>query len=239
LSEDLTMTPNAPVSAPTLAESRLGARRFGHLHGEAFCLMEYVCQGKPTTSADGTSTRLQDGCGHRETIWNARDGVTPFAMACPKCNGDLQHIDWRGDRYAPTYQPYLGQGIWRDGTPDEAEAIMHRRIEASRGKPYELNAEEAECLVQAARTGDEDAGAWEFRKGWPMFDRYDPAKHGSWERSRRAKEIAQHNARADRVPTGRWAEWDAQAKAYRTEKPTGTAAQRRLRQRERARRGGQ
>lgn len=40
-------------------------------HAEAFCLMTYLCKG----------------CGHREVIWNSRDGVTPFAATCPSCGG--------------------------------------------------------------------------------------------------------------------------------------------------------
>jgi hypothetical protein len=79
-------------------------------HKEAFCLMTYACK-----------------CGHRERIWNSRDGVTPFAAQCPSCDdGIMQHVDWALDRRAVEHKLRPGQKFWRDGTPDEAEAIMRR-----------------------------------------------------------------------------------------------------------------
>ena len=45
-------------------------------HAEAYCLMKYKCEK----------------CGTVETIWNSRDGVTPFIINCEKCNGHMQHI---------------------------------------------------------------------------------------------------------------------------------------------------
>lgn len=56
-------------------------------HAEAFCLMWYGCK-----------------CGHRERIWNSRDGVTPFGMGCPSCGGSMSHVDWQKDILAPQHQ---------------------------------------------------------------------------------------------------------------------------------------
>lgn len=131
-------------------EQRLTPR--GHVHGEAFCLMWYECRG----------------CGARERIWNSRDGVTPFGMGCTSCGGhDMLHANWATDEYAPQHKLHDGQRFWRDGTPDEAEAIMRRRIEWGREK-YPLSVIEAEKLVQMARDPDSPDG--EFRRGWPMLD---------------------------------------------------------------------
>lgn len=86
---------------------------------EAFCLMWYACK-----------------CGHQERIWNSRDGVTPFSLPCPSCDAPtLSHDRWTEDRYAPDHKLHLGQRFWRDGTPDEAEAIMHRRLDALTSSP--------------------------------------------------------------------------------------------------------
>lgn len=119
-------------------------------HGEAFMLMNYACR-----------------CGHREVIWNSRDGVTPFGLDCPSCGEtSLRHVDWKNDQYAPGHKPYRDQRFFRDGTPDEAEAIMRRRIKLCEGGPFECTPEYAAELIKSAREGNS-----EFQKGWPMVDR--------------------------------------------------------------------
>jgi hypothetical protein len=124
-------------------------------HGEAFCLMWYACE-----------------CGHRERFWNGRDGITPFALGCPSCGGaTLRHIHWNLDTPAPSHQPHDGQGVWRDGTPDEAEAIMRCRIESCKGTSYECDAEREALLVNAVRNPPAGEPS-EFAPGWPMLDRY-------------------------------------------------------------------
>lgn len=128
----------------------------GHQHGEAFMLMAYTCP-----------------CGHRETIWNSRDGVTPFALGCPSCGQlTLEHVEWRRDAYAPDHKLHHEQRFWRDGTPDEAEAIMRRRIERMKDQ-YPISPERAQDLIREAREGG-DSG--EFQKGWPTLDRHDARK---------------------------------------------------------------
>ncbi len=121
-------------------------------HPEAFCLMWYECQD----------------CGHRERVWNSRDGVTPFGFMCSSCGKTVLHVDWKADERAPDYKPVRGQHIFRDGTPDDAEKIMRRRIDACKGTEYEIkSAREVDRLVEAARSGEEMG---EFQKGWPMLD---------------------------------------------------------------------
>jgi hypothetical protein len=127
----------------------------GHHHAEAFCLMWYVCKNQR--------------CGHRERIWNSRDGVTPFGMGCPSCGGnELYHAFFGSDEYAPNHKLHRGQRFWRDGTPDEAATFMQRRIESARGTEWECSAEKATELVRLARSGE----SHEFQQGWPMIAVY-------------------------------------------------------------------
>lgn len=150
----------------------------GHKHGEAFCLMLYACEGRVEPgqtfrSNDGRLLR-SPGCGHRELIWNSRDGVTPFCMGCPSCGGDLRHTSWQYDRYAPDHEPHHGQGIWRDGTPDEAEMFVRYRVAKY---PNGLTPEYIAEMVAVVRDPDSERNT-EFRRGWPMFDRWDAIKGG-------------------------------------------------------------
>lgn len=148
----------------------------GHVHAEAFCLMGYVCTGRvdPSQTFRSNDGRLlrTPGCGHRETFWNSRDGVTPFGMGCPSCGGDLQHMNWGADTYAPDHKPHHGQGIWRDGTPDEAEAFIRYRVAKY---PDGLTPEYIEGMVAVVRDPDNEQNT-EFRRGWPMFERHDVTK---------------------------------------------------------------
>jgi hypothetical protein len=100
-------------------------------HKEAFCLMWYACK-----------------CGHRERIWNSRDGVTPFGCTCPSCAGIMDHVNWRDDEPAPNHKLTVGQRFWRDGTPNEAEAIMRRRLEKVKGTRWEADAELTAKLIK-------------------------------------------------------------------------------------------
>lgn len=133
------------------------ARSHGHTFGEAFMLMRYACRD----------------CGKNELIWNSRDGITPFGVGCSRedCDGTMNHIDWRGDLYAPAYKPSPGERFFRDGTPDEAAAIMQRRIDMTRDQ-YPVTPEYERELVEGARnahaTGDQNFH--EFQKGWPTLD---------------------------------------------------------------------
>lgn len=124
-------------------------------HKEAFCLMWYSCK-----------------CGHCERIWNSRDGVTPFGTTCPSCGDIMRHTNFHEDEPAPNHKLHYGQRFWRDGTPDEAEAIMRLRVEKMKGGPYEASPERIVNLVRFARAGNEG----EFQKGWPTLDRNDGPK---------------------------------------------------------------
>ena len=120
----------------------------GGLHGEAFMLMWYACK-----------------CGLRERIWNSRDGVTPFGCGCPSCGGVLEHVNWALDEFAPKHKLIPGQRFWRDGTADEAEAIIRRRIKQLKDR-YPLEKEDEERLIAECRNGKNH----EFHPGWPWLD---------------------------------------------------------------------
>jgi hypothetical protein len=85
----------------------------GHQHAEAFCLMWYACE-----------------CGHRERVWNSRDGVTAFGFQCPSCKQpNLLHVNWNLDQYAPDHVPAPGQRVWIDLTRDRALEIARRTVD--------------------------------------------------------------------------------------------------------------
>ena len=76
-------------------------------HKEAFCLMLYECER----------------CGRSETLWNSRDGVTPFIIRCRHCNGEARHINWFMDECKPNHKPKPGQRIFVDMTKEKARKI--------------------------------------------------------------------------------------------------------------------
>lgn len=127
----------------------------GDTFADAFRLMWYVCKE----------------CGHKERIWNSRDGVTPFGCGCPSCGGDLYHDNWGADTYAKNHKLVHGQRFWRNGTPDEAESIMRKRIESYRND-YPMTSEAETDLIAQCRSGECN----EFQHGWPMLDAYDCLK---------------------------------------------------------------
>ena len=126
------------------------ARERGCQFGEAFMLMWYACK-----------------CSHRERIWNSRDGVTPFGLRCPSCSDIMHHVDWHLDAFAPTHRPQKYQRFFRDGTADEAEAIMRRRIARGVEQGAPMTPEYEAQLLEHARS---DSAGSEFQKGWPTVD---------------------------------------------------------------------
>lgn len=91
----------------------------GYWHVEAFCLMQYKC----------------NQCGTIEQIWNSRDGVTPFAMACVQgnCNREdslncpLSHINFHNDKCYPEFVPHPGMRIFIDMPEAVARAYTRAR----------------------------------------------------------------------------------------------------------------
>lgn len=94
-------------SGKTLQQAAADVSR---LHAEGHALMWYACE-----------------CGHRERIWNSRDGVTPFLLPCPSCGATtLEHVDRKSDELHPKYSPHEGQRVFVDMTRNQAERIIAR-----------------------------------------------------------------------------------------------------------------
>lgn len=96
-----------------------------HRNRDAFMLYWYACIGNQPPKGS-TIKRLDAGpaCGHRERIWNSRDGVVPFGTSCPSCkHGVLQHVNWELDEYAPNHVLRKFQKYWSDITEERARAI--------------------------------------------------------------------------------------------------------------------
>ena len=126
-------------------------------HKEAFALMWYACK-----------------CGHRERVWNGRDGVTPYTIGCPSCGGDLGHSDWRLDIRAANHTPHVGQLVFGNGTPDEAVQIVTARFRQRQPSPLDATVM-LENVRQTALGNIKDgaAGFWhEFAPGWPHAHRH-------------------------------------------------------------------
>lgn len=145
-----------------------------YLHKEAFALMWYGCP-----------------CGHRERIWNSRDGVTPFGgIRCSSCGSaanqgvGLTHIWFQADQCAPDHKLIDGQLFFRDGTTFDAISIIKRRIRlfADRGQPIPENI--AGILLEDAR--NQPRGEWS--PGWPTVDRYNSSNKAMVEKYRGASE---------------------------------------------------
>ena len=85
-------------------------------HKEAFCLMTYRCKD----------------CGFEERIWNSRDGVTPFSLACPHCKGhNHYHEDWQHDQCNPLFGLFMkpGQRYFISMTMERAREYAARRVD--------------------------------------------------------------------------------------------------------------
>lgn len=110
-------------------------------HSEAFCLMKYRCEK----------------CEHTETFWNARDGVTPFGVGCPLCDGHMLHILWRADKHEPKHLPTTGQGVFITTPPELRVVFARRRVESFNGTEFELQGLEKEQMITTlARSFQED-----------------------------------------------------------------------------------
>lgn len=88
-------------------------RKRGHAHGEAFHLMRY---------------RSDDGL-EEETLWNSRDGVTPFVISNKDRTKSMTHVDWGKDVYAPDHVPKPGDRVFADMTPEHSAVLAAEHVE--------------------------------------------------------------------------------------------------------------
>lgn len=83
----------------------------GHLHAEAYYLMTYA-----------------DAEGNIETVWNSRDGVTPFVMYT-RDGKEAQHVNFRAAKYDIYHVPQVGDRVWASMTWERAKEYAAKRIE--------------------------------------------------------------------------------------------------------------
>lgn len=121
-------------------------------HAEAYCLMTYKCKS----------------CGKEEELWNSRDGVTPYIIACKHCGGEAKHVNFKSDKFLPNYQPFSGQRIFVDMTKKTMDEIAERRFEQSKGTPYEIPLEQKgefiKSFLSGFHPGTPDITVWENKQ---------------------------------------------------------------------------
>jgi hypothetical protein len=71
-------------------------------HREAFCLMKYQ----------------SDDRSESETLWNSRDGVTPFIISNRDGTKHMRHVEYGKDRCDPNYIPLPGMRIFVSATEE-------------------------------------------------------------------------------------------------------------------------
>lgn len=98
------LTPRAIVGTVAAAASK---------HPEAFRLMLYV-------SDDGARI---------ETVWNTRDGVTPFVIGGRGDAGAMKHEMWGGDPFARWHVPNVGDRVFVDMTHERAVELARQYVE--------------------------------------------------------------------------------------------------------------
>jgi hypothetical protein len=85
-------------------------------HAEAFCHMQYIGTGR--------AGRIF------LSIWNSRDGVTPFITFCQEYGIELQHVNFQQDRRDPDYKPMKGDLIWTSYTMEEAQQAGRKHYQS-------------------------------------------------------------------------------------------------------------
>src|SRR6266540_3057797 len=71
---------------------------------------------------------LADDGSQELSVWNSRDGVTPFVISLPSGRG-ATHVDWHQDRYDPTHVPAVGDWIFVDLTEERALQAARRNAQ--------------------------------------------------------------------------------------------------------------
>lgn len=82
-------------------------------HKEAFCLMIYE-------NKDGSI---------QETLWNSRDGVTPYIIRDRSGSIELTHVKWGWDHCVPNHKPRPGDRIFASITLEKARESRTRYVE--------------------------------------------------------------------------------------------------------------
>jgi hypothetical protein len=111
-------------------------------HGEAYCQMTYLAD---------------DGSGETETVWNSRDGVTPFVITL-RSGKTAHHHDWSADQRMPEdWTPPSGMRIFTDLTRQRARmlaaaAVAHWLSDPETASHFRMvyGADEARAIAEMA-----------------------------------------------------------------------------------------
>lgn len=110
-------------------------------HAEAFALMRYA------------------GGGTSRTVWNSRDGVTPYVIFHD--DAEMAHVDFKVDQYAPQHIPYPGDLVFIDLTFGLAQKLaddfMAANWESMRQQPEYADIGRKEMRDRTARRYIRDA----------------------------------------------------------------------------------
>ena len=116
-------------------------------HGEGFNLMQYHCKQ----------------CGRMETLWNSRDGVTPFGLNCRVCGGKSYHENWSRDVHDPDFGKQLKLGmfptmrVFVDMKREKLQGYIVERLIRAEGSQYEpppRGSKEREDLIERIIEGE-------------------------------------------------------------------------------------
>lgn len=100
-------------------------------------LMAYVCSG----------------CGRREVLYNARDGVTPPSVGCRWCGAPARHSEPHRDVYAPDHVPAVGDRLFLDtsrATLVEAWRAFARQVWNAGDRPMKEMFPDGTSIAEAA-----------------------------------------------------------------------------------------
>lgn len=97
------------------------------------------------TSEDGSES---------ETLWNSRDGVSPFIVSSPNTGRPLAHTNRGADRYAPAHTPKVGDRIFVDLTEQRARVFAARRVELILADPAQSPALQEEYETREMAVSD-------------------------------------------------------------------------------------
>ncbi len=118
-------------------------------YGEGFCHMQYYGKNKIVTIS----------C----SIWNSRDGVTPFSFHCEQFGLMLNHVNYHLDRIDVNYKPKKGDLIWRTMTDEDytrLEKKSYDRYCSLYGKEKAKEHPDPKCLELYARVAEGTLEEW-------------------------------------------------------------------------------
>lgn len=92
----------------------------------------------------------------KETIWNSRDGITPFTITAKNGDGKLQLSDRKNEPVVPFYTPKIGERVFIDMTPEISmqlsrrwlQSLIDAAISGTDGAKQALDSIEQQCIEE-------------------------------------------------------------------------------------------